>query len=56
MDALINSFTKLHKFSCLQGEFEAEGGSEPIYISLAVVVRVGGLDGMEGPAAEGAAI
>jgi hypothetical protein len=57
MDALINSFTKLHKFSCRQGEFEAVEGNEPICRFVVVVrVRGGGVHGMEGSAAEGAAI
>jgi hypothetical protein len=30
MEELINTFTKLHKFSYLQGEFQTEWGSEPI--------------------------
>jgi hypothetical protein len=33
MEELINSFTKLRKFSCLQGEFETEWGSEQMYRS-----------------------
>jgi hypothetical protein len=58
MEALINSFTKLHKFSCLQGESDAEGGSEPICRSCSSSSKGWGegLDGMEGPAAEDGAI